>query len=85
MHDSWVCASAFLLQGYFAWSLLDNFEWAEGYRERFGIVYVNFTTQERFYKASALWLANWFGVAPSPGAAPAPAPVPGADSGADGA
>ena len=43
------------LKGYFAWSLLDNFEWAEGYRKRFGIVFVDFHTQERIPKASAYW------------------------------
>ena len=43
------------LKGYFAWSFLDNFEWAEGYRKRFGIVYVDFRTQERIPKASAYW------------------------------
>ncbi|MGQ9663179.1 MAG: glycoside hydrolase family 1 protein, partial [Kiritimatiellia bacterium] len=41
--------------GYFHWSLMDNFEWAEGYRERFGLVYVNFVTQERLFKDSASW------------------------------
>lgn len=39
--------------GYFAWSLLDNYEWAEGYAKRFGIVYVDFKTQERIPKLSA--------------------------------
>ena len=43
------------LQAYFAWSFLDNFEWAEGYRKRFGIVYVDFRTQERIPKSSAYW------------------------------
>jgi beta-glucosidase len=43
------------LKGYFAWSLLDNFEWAEGYKKRFGIVFVDFHTQERIPKASAYW------------------------------
>lgn len=40
------------VKGYFAWSLLDNFEWAEGYSKRFGLIYVNFDTQERIPKAS---------------------------------
>lgn len=41
--------------GYFAWSLMDNFEWAYGYSKRFGIVYVDYPTQERIPKKSALW------------------------------
>jgi beta-glucosidase len=41
------------LRGYFAWSLLDNLEWSHGYSKRFGIVHVNFETQERTPKASA--------------------------------
>jgi beta-glucosidase len=43
------------LRGYFVWSLLDNFEWAEGYSKRFGIVYVDSPTQRRLPKDSALW------------------------------
>jgi beta-glucosidase len=40
------------LRGYFAWSLLDNYEWAEGYAKRFGLVYVDFATQQRTLKRS---------------------------------
>ena len=43
------------IKGYFAWSLLDNFEWAFGYTRRFGIVYVDFKTLERKPKLSAQW------------------------------
>jgi beta-glucosidase len=41
------------LRGYFVWSLLDNFEWAEGYSKRFGVVHVDYATQRRTLKASA--------------------------------
>ena len=48
------------VKGYFAWSLMDNFEWEMGYKERFGVVYTNFTTQERTRKDSSRWLqAVW--------------------------
>ena len=43
------------LEAYFVWSLLDNFEWESGYRPRFGIVRVDYPTQERTLKESALW------------------------------
>ena len=43
------------VRGYFAWSLLDNFEWAKGYRKRFGIVHVDYNTQRRAPKLSGLW------------------------------
>ncbi len=43
------------LSGYFLWSLMDNFEWSEGYFKRFGIVYIDYETQERVLKESALW------------------------------
>ena len=41
------------VRGYFVWSLLDNFEWAWGYSQRFGIVHVDFATQRRLVKRSA--------------------------------
>jgi beta-glucosidase len=43
------------VQGYFVWSLLDNFEWAEGFEKRFGIVYVDYATQKRIPKDSYFW------------------------------
>ncbi len=46
------------LRGYFAWSLVDNFEWGWGYAKRFGIVYVDFATQRRIPKTSARWYAS---------------------------
>ncbi len=46
------------LRGYQVWSLLDNFEWAEGYSKRFGIVYVDYVTQRRIPKMSAHWYAE---------------------------
>lgn len=46
------------VRGYYVWSLLDNFEWGAGYRSRFGIVRVDFDTQQRTPKASARWYAE---------------------------
>lgn len=64
LHDHLVAASKALaagvkLRGYFVWSLLDNFEWAEGYSRRFGVVHVDFKTLKRRPKASYRWLANF--------------------------
>jgi beta-glucosidase len=49
-------ASGLDIRGYYVWSLLDNFEWAHGYTQRFGVVHVDYTTQQRTAKASARWL-----------------------------
>jgi beta-glucosidase len=51
-------AEGFDVRGYFLWSLLDNFEWAEGYGKRFGIVHVDYATQQRVPKLSAHWYAE---------------------------
>ncbi len=45
--------------GYFVWSLFDNFEWAEGYRYRFGLVYVDYQNQQRIIKTSARWFGDF--------------------------
>ncbi len=46
------------VKGYFLWSLLDNYEWADGYEKRFGITYVDFKTQKRTPKLSAEFYRN---------------------------
>ena len=55
-----------LLKGYFAWSLLDNFEWADGYAKRFGIVHVDYNSMQRRPKQSAYWLRDFFAYSQQP-------------------
>lgn len=46
------------VRGYFAWSMMDNFEWAQGYSKRFGLVHVDYKTQHRIVKDSGRWYAR---------------------------
>ena len=46
------------VRGFFQWSFCDNFEWAFGYAKRFGLVYVDYATQQRIPKSSAHWYAD---------------------------
>jgi len=51
----------FNVEGYFVWTFTDNFEWAEGYHPRFGLVYVDFATQKRIIKSSGKWFREFLG------------------------
>ena len=56
VHDA--IAAGADVRGYYAWTLLDNFEWAWGYDKRFGLIHVDFDTQQRTVKDSARWFAG---------------------------
>ena len=47
------------VNGYFAWSFTDNFEWAEGYHQRFGLIYIDYRTQRRYIKSSGHWFREF--------------------------
>ncbi|MHC1777579.1 MAG: GH1 family beta-glucosidase [Lentimicrobium sp.] len=49
------------VNGYFIWSFTDNFEWAEGYKPRFGLVYIDYETQQRIIKDSGVWFSRFLG------------------------
>ncbi len=51
-------AAGVRVDGYFHWSIMDNFEWAEGYKQRFGLVYCDYATGKRTPKDSAAWYAE---------------------------
>ncbi|MGO8947984.1 MAG: GH1 family beta-glucosidase [Ktedonobacterales bacterium] len=54
------------VRGYFVWSLMDNFEWGEGYAKRFGLIYVDYPTQRRIVKESGYWYRDFLALAPRP-------------------
>ena len=49
------------VRGFFYWSLMDNFEWNSGYAKRFGLIHVDYATQQRTLKDSALWYRQMMG------------------------
>ena len=53
------------VSAYLAWSLLDNYEWGHGYTRRFGLCHVDYATQERTPKDSALWLRDFIAQQPA--------------------
>jgi beta-glucosidase len=52
-------SEGYKIGGYFVWTLTDNFEWAEGYNPRFGLIHVDFKTQQRIIKSSGHWFGNF--------------------------
>ena len=62
------CSRGVRLRGYFAWSLLDNFEWAEGYERRFGLTYIDYATQRRLLKDSGRWYRHFLRQGDAPAA-----------------
>jgi beta-glucosidase len=66
------------VRGYFVWSLLDNFEWASGYSQRFGLVHVDYATQRRIPKASARWYSKLIAAGRQPNMADGSGISPGA-------
>ena len=75
------------VRGYFQWSIMDNFEWAEGYKHRFGLVHVDYETQKRTLKDSAYWYrevirSNGANLSPAPTAAETAEPDHSPDAGA---
>jgi beta-glucosidase len=63
------------VRGYYVWSLLDNFEWAEGYAARFGVVHVDFATQRRTVKDSGEWFRGVIAANAVPAVLPVPEPA----------
>ena len=60
IHQVWQAIQAGIpVTGYLQWSLMDNFEWARGYSQRFGVIYVDYKTQKRTIKDSAYWFSNY--------------------------